>query len=627
MYSSISRFIAVVGLFLWSAHAVAATCGQDLGQGWTKCDREWWYTVSQGSRLLPLDWMQALEIPGATDKVLSKPNIVKFNYLPNDKVDGLPVGFAIDKGVTGHAPAMCRTFPSLCANGTMARPWVGMNCSACHSNEITYKGKSLRIDGAPTLADFQGFFEQILASLTQTRSDQVKFDRFAKSVLGTQVNSAAVAKLQQELDEVIAWETRLAKKNDALIRYGFGRLDAQGHILNKIALSVGAADPLIDTPANAPASYPHIWNAPQHDLVQWNGIAPNKIEYSIAGLKTNVGALARNTAEVIGVFAQIDSNSSDWLGGYSSSLQLQNMVDIERKLGTLRSPKWPEDVLGRINTELLPRGKQIYESACSGCHTVIESNDLKTKITADMRSLWSSATDLALACNSFFHRSKSGDVVGRPTWIVLGEPIKSADSTLTLLKHMTAGAIVEQRGELAKKALADLLTPLSPFREFFEQSVATGEIEFLPGVSDAELKQRAKRCLLEAGPDFKQKNLAYKARPLNGIWATAPFLHNGSVPTLYDLLLPSTVRNTIRPGETGPANGQPVRPELFYVGSREFDPVRVGFVQMPSESQFKFRVRDDAGVPIMGNYNSGHDYGTQMNETDRRSLVEYLKTL
>src|SRR2546423_14037699 len=86
--------------------------------------------------------------------------------------------------------------------------------------------------------------------------------------------------------------------------------------------------------------------------------------------------------------------------------------------------------------------------------------------------------------------------------------------------------------------------------------------------------------------------LDYKFRPLNAIWATAPYLHNGSVPTLYDLLLPPSDR-----------------PTSFYVGTREFDPVKVGFkTEQSAENGFLFRVFDDQGKPIQGNLNSGHDY-------------------
>jgi hypothetical protein len=104
--------------------------------------------------------------------------------------------------------------------------------------------------------------------------------------------------------------------------------------------------------------------------------------------------------------------------------------------------------------------------------------------------------------------------------------------------------------------------------------------------------------------------LAYKARPLTGIWATAPYLHDGSVPTLYDLLLPAAQR-----------------PKSFFTGTREFDPVRVGYVTAPSaENDFLFETQE-AGNAKAGNSNSGHEFGTTLNEDQRKALIEYLKTL
>lgn len=89
--------------------------------------------------------------------------------------------------------------------------------------------------------------------------------------------------------------------------------------------------------------------------------------------------------------------------------------------------------------------------------------------------------------------------------------------------------------------------------------------------------------------------LAYKARPLNGIWATAPYLHNGSVPTLYDLLLPKR-----QPGD--PVEGE-YRPDEFMVGSRAFDPVKVG-LKSTGYDGFLFRTH------IWGNNNGGHEFAS-----------------
>ena len=95
----------------------------------------------------------------------------------------------------------------------------------------------------------------------------------------------------------------------------------------------------------------------------------------------------------------------------------------------------------------------------------------------------------------------------------------------------------------------------------------------------------------------------YIARPLKGVWATAPYLHNGSVPTLYDLLQPTVQR-----------------PRQFRVGTREFDPLKVGYLTDPQRGWL-------LDTTIKGNENSGHEFGTGLPNESKSELVEYLKTL
>ena len=106
-------------------------------------------------------------------------------------------------------------------------------------------------------------------------------------------------------------------------------------------------------------------------------------------------------------------------------------------------------------------------------------------------------------------------------------------------------------------------------------------------------------------PNQYRGQLKYRARPLNGVWAMAPYLHNGSVPSLHDLLLPPEQR-----------------PKTFFVGNWEFDPVNVGY-DMASETPGAFKF----DTTVRGNSNAGHVYGTDMTEDDRKALIEYLKTL
>jgi mono/diheme cytochrome c family protein len=104
-----------------------------------------------------------------------------------------------------------------------------------------------------------------------------------------------------------------------------------------------------------------------------------------------------------------------------------------------------------------------------------------------------------------------------------------------------------------------------------------------------------------------RKTDGYANHPLDGIWARAPYLHNGSVPTLRDLLEPSNRR-----------------PTMFYRGYDVYDPVGVGFVSTVAEERGRSFFRYDTSIP--GNSNAGHEYGTTLPDEDKRALVEYMKT-
>ncbi|MCG5242108.1 di-heme-cytochrome C peroxidase [Azospirillum doebereinerae] len=98
--------------------------------------------------------------------------------------------------------------------------------------------------------------------------------------------------------------------------------------------------------------------------------------------------------------------------------------------------------------------------------------------------------------------------------------------------------------------------------------------------------------------------LAYKARPLDGVWASAPYMHNGSVPNLYEMLLPVSQRSV-----------------AFKMGGGALDPVKVGVDSAAATSTFLF----DTTKP--GNRNTGHEFGAGLTDTQRWELLEYLKTL
>jgi hypothetical protein len=102
-----------------------------------------------------------------------------------------------------------------------------------------------------------------------------------------------------------------------------------------------------------------------------------------------------------------------------------------------------------------------------------------------------------------------------------------------------------------------------------------------------------------------RKTSGYTNSPLDGIWLRAPYLHNGSVPTLRALLFP---------GE---------RPSVFYTGYDVYDWERVGFVAQGAAAR-REGFRFDTGKP--GNSNRGHVYGAELSARDREAILEYLKT-
>jgi mono/diheme cytochrome c family protein len=115
---------------------------------------------------------------------------------------------------------------------------------------------------------------------------------------------------------------------------------------------------------------------------------------------------------------------------------------------------------------------------------------------------------------------------------------------------------------------------------------------------------------------FRKTN-GYANLPLDGVWLRGPYLHNGSVPTLRDLLEPS--------GCKGPAVQK--RPETFYRGYDVIDPVKVGFISTVAQENGRIFYLYD--TKLDGNHNCGHEgkpYGTELPPADKNAIVEYLKT-
>jgi mono/diheme cytochrome c family protein len=512
--------------------------GGFLDQNWDRETQiEWWFT-SQGSRVIPYDWYLALERPDSEELVRSTSNMERLRFIPwppdpKWNPDGLAIGFVKD------------------TDGESGEAHFGFTCAACHTGLVTYEGKQVLVDGGPAHSDFDGFLAEIGESLQQTLDDSDKFARFADRVLGDSAESASVTALKERLAQRTASLAERLKVNKPPHPAGYARLDAFGNIFNEGSV-FAINEPSNAKPANAPVSYPVLWDTPQHDVVQWNGAAVN----------AGTGPYNRNVGEVVGVFGdlRIEKVAGSPTLSYQHHIDITGLERLEEILVTLWSPQWPEDSLPPIDRDQAALGKVSYDKQCRSCHADIDRADPNRKIKAIMVPIATVGTDPTMATN--------------------------------IITSVASTGILEGQGP----------QPFGP-REPTASVVGFGVIGVLGKERPAKL-QEGSPAYLAAVAANKPVPPRYKARPLNGIWASAPFLHNGSVPNIWELLKKPEDRVT-----------------SFHVGSWEMDPVNVGFVTDAGPATSEFVTSDK------GNSNSGHDYGTDLTDAEKRQLVEYIKTL
>ncbi len=526
-----------------------------LDQNWSAYDSLWFYYTSQGSELLSYDYFINLEQLDGVSLLSDPRNMARFRFIPQrptqNNPDGLPLGIVRNKN------------------------YVGFTCAACHTNQLNYKGTGIRIDGGPTLANLLEFLTVLEKTIEGTLQDRAKFDRFAHRVLGEFYSEDGKSALKADLTETLTEMSIYNRRNFSETQDGFARIDAIGRIFNQ-AIKVTSGDDVSLSP-NAPASYPFIWDTPQHDWVQWIGLIPNAA----------AGSLARNAGEVIGVFGKVKVEKQDSivkkLHGYDSSVEAKNLVELEEWVRRLESPQWPENILPEIDDSKARQGEVLYQKKCISCHHLINRSDPKRLIRAQMYGVDLVGTDKTAAHNAVTAVAPTGILEGGLLPLKKDEFFGPKAPVALITRDLSLGVVTRNK----------------------EAALASVILAKKNGNGLKPLPKQGKH------PEDTEQNpfaslMSYKARPLNGIWATAPFLHNGSVPTLYDLLLPVNER-----------------PKTFGVGLREFDPVKVGYLNDVKNPNMPFIF--DTTKP--GNSNSGHLYGVDLTEAERWVLLEYLKSL
>ena len=336
-------------------------------------------------------------------------------------------------------------------------------------------------------------------------------------------------------------------------------------------------------PATAPVRYPFLWNAAIQDKTQWPGFASNG---------NDILALSRNLGEVYGVFAIFHPKKDAWrllgidyLANNSADFQgLGALEDLIKKIG---APKWP----WQVDQALASKGKAIYArktdaGGCVDCHGIAPGEtrffEQKTWKTPIM-DVGTDSKEYEILARTV----KTGVLEGAKIPF-LAAPLKPVDTAFNVLGTAVLGSILQHYVPILMKAedaaqAEGLKSPFPPETESLRNAFIA------PAVSE-------------------KPTYAYESRVLEGIWAAAPYLHNGSVPTLAELLKPAAER--VSSIKVGPA----------------YDIVNIGIAAEQTKFDYTLQTTD-CSDRNSGTSRCGHEYSTTLSSDEKKALLEYLKTL
>jgi hypothetical protein len=289
----------------------------------------------------------------------------------------------------------------------------------------------------------------------------------------------------------------------------------------------------------------------------------------------------RNLTETMGVFMSINLRAkSPGEGLFESNAAIRELQEVENLLTRLAPPKWPEEIFGRIDRDKARSGKDLFVALCSSCH------------------------------NAWPYTWTEPNKYGK-RFILVG-----------LIPQSYVGTDPNQFETIREYVITRQLSPYMPGPFKDKDLVPTGDMYV--GNVKAVLESAIARARI---PEADMANLlgyrelptprppmkVYKAAPRDGVWATPPFMHNGSVPNLYEVLVPARERT-----------------KKFCLG-REFDPVKVGLDTTCRPGTFEL------DTELRGNSNAGHSFqdgprgdgiiGPLLTDEQRWAIVEYLKSI
>jgi len=599
-----------------------------IPQGWDTSVANRFHRQDQGTKIMPLKWLMALEQPVLTPlpvgRFAARDYLARYGFIyesdqPAPGEPDLPIGWAIDENYVAKYDTPPVETPT---------PMVGLSCAACHSNRIDIEGpdgrmRGVLIEGGSAMIDLGSLEQAVGKALGYTWALPPRFARFARNVLGVDVpdSDPRKQKLRNDLNAAMTVVTKRAAEELEYGRLsgGFSRTDALARIGNRV-FGLVSDENLIKT--DAPVNFPQLWDTPWFDWVQYN-----------ASVRT---PMARNIGESLGVGAVINLTEPQ-LGLYDSTVNVEGLHLLEDWLGGenpfegLQPPRWDDMVKAvfggpagensdfAIRPERVRAGEILYAHICQRCHlpprdrlkadlakgTFTHFTDpdpgsgkrfLKVKVV-DLNVI---GTDPNQAIN-FFRRhavapepnvkaqsaSQYGSSWYGSAWVNAGYPGEAWSATIS-----GATGLFQITSFVRKKKYQELWllpeTPQPAPKKGNDDPVRQKRLQYDRYRSVAPELDFGDVAAIVSGQNMEQviaANLGYKSHPLAGIWATPPYLHNSSVPNLYQMLVPAARRLA-----------------KFYLGSTRFDPKHVGY----ETHQFPAAFEMDTTKP--GNRNTGHEF-------------------
>jgi mono/diheme cytochrome c family protein len=644
IWHGLTGFLAVIGLAGCSPMAANSTtppaqpgtAGVAVSDtnGLQGSERDRFHHLAEGSEFFPLPWLLALHDPTTDKPFMDNPE--RFGLIADKASDENPYGLPI--GITADYTRDLR-FAGL--------KMVGVNCAACHVNDLYYHDvRVARIDGAPNLFDLQLFYEQLAKASLATIGNPARAWQFAVRLYHIeqpQTHETLFAALP-EAAKVVADEfpDLSTLRNGDAAQKAFARQietayqeEMKRPVIN-LEAKFGAArqsQPFIEyrewtekqDPKKAPPP-PTVFREKARDL-------RTQVLGSI--VPVDVSAFADVAARENSAFAKLSVPARKLALTDSLSHFIETLRLLRARVEFLAS------LLGSQNVASTRPGFGRVDAFDSARNIMFRNSPVARTAPVSYPHLWN------LSQIQFFHWDANtnsllernvGQAIGlgaiySPTTFestvlianltelenlarkITPPPWPAAFPPIDANKANNGKAIWEARcakchqsvpsGQPFPDSGMDLIDIQTDPLRATNFAIRVGNQDFADALKQI-LDNVTQKAGGQPGNSRWRTTTQYANRPLIATWATAPYLHNNSVPTLYDLLLP--------------ANQRPV---TFVVGPREYDPVKLGYSAQGGSPQFLFDTRE------AGNSNGGHSglmFGTDLTEPQRMDLLEYLKT-